>query len=593
MQLAIIKDRGESMRLLREMETIQIDITNACVHECSNCSRMCGNHKKPFMMDFDTFKAAIDSLEDFEGMVGIIGGELTLHPEFEKFIQYAGTKIKERTLHDQYFFAPKKDYMQSVWSYSSVMKQLAKARGLVISSTIPKQYYKHYELITDYFTCFRVNDHSSPSYHQPSMIAYRDLGISDEEFLILRDNCWLHGKWSATINPKGAFFCEMAGALDVLFNGPGGWKIEQGWWKREIEDYKDQWHWCELCGMCLTTCTRDANEEVDDVTETLYKMLEEIESPRLKKDKLHVYSNKEQDERSKKTIGGNYILDYRERLGSAKENLKPIKIDIMTNIELSEARKQADFQNRDWILVSDDYDQEKMSKLTNTISEMFVNLGVLYHVRLTGLKGILFNVNAFSLRGIDVETDIASIWDKEKQYTLEDGFERDPDMDLVFFEEEILKMYKNDAKFMTELEERLLQIDKNKPVLVFMTSQVYNIRAITRLLLEMQYKVHILASSDHKCNLTGLLPETSLHFFENDKFDLEKLEKYTDKLKDRAEFAGALIPTSATADHLIYHDGYNEAIKVARHMKLEIIGIINAKRRFCSIDQLDIGRDTL
>ena len=39
-------------------------------------------------MDFDTFKRAVDSLQDFPNMVGMIGGEPTLHPEFEKFAEY-------------------------------------------------------------------------------------------------------------------------------------------------------------------------------------------------------------------------------------------------------------------------------------------------------------------------------------------------------------------------------------------------------------------------------------------------------------------------------------------------------------------------
>ena len=39
-------------------------------------------------MDFDTFKRAVDSLQDFPNMVGIIGGEPTLHPQFEEFALY-------------------------------------------------------------------------------------------------------------------------------------------------------------------------------------------------------------------------------------------------------------------------------------------------------------------------------------------------------------------------------------------------------------------------------------------------------------------------------------------------------------------------
>ena len=80
------------MRSPANMEFIQIDITNACNMRCSNCTRFCGNHDKTFFMDFDTFKRAVDSMEGFEGVVGVIGGELTLYPEFERFVEYMREK---------------------------------------------------------------------------------------------------------------------------------------------------------------------------------------------------------------------------------------------------------------------------------------------------------------------------------------------------------------------------------------------------------------------------------------------------------------------------------------------------------------------
>ncbi|PWT29253.1 radical SAM protein [Butyrivibrio fibrisolvens] len=71
---------------------VLIDITNACTERCSNCTRFCGNHKKPFFMDFETFKRAVDSMEGFPGLVALIGGEPTLHPEFERFMEYLQTR---------------------------------------------------------------------------------------------------------------------------------------------------------------------------------------------------------------------------------------------------------------------------------------------------------------------------------------------------------------------------------------------------------------------------------------------------------------------------------------------------------------------
>lgn len=40
------------MRSPADMQIIQIDITNACNQRCSNCTRFCGNHKKPLFYGF-------------------------------------------------------------------------------------------------------------------------------------------------------------------------------------------------------------------------------------------------------------------------------------------------------------------------------------------------------------------------------------------------------------------------------------------------------------------------------------------------------------------------------------------------------------
>ena len=65
------------------------------------------------------------------------------------------------------------------------------------------------------------------------MATRKELGIPDEKWIKLRDKCWIQNLWSASITPKGAFFCEVAAAMDMTLNGPGGWPIEPGWWKRK------------------------------------------------------------------------------------------------------------------------------------------------------------------------------------------------------------------------------------------------------------------------------------------------------------------------------------------------------------------------
>ena len=44
---------------------IQIEVTNRCPKRCSNCTRCVQHVRQPFVMGFDTFRKAVDSVADF------------------------------------------------------------------------------------------------------------------------------------------------------------------------------------------------------------------------------------------------------------------------------------------------------------------------------------------------------------------------------------------------------------------------------------------------------------------------------------------------------------------------------------------------
>lgn len=286
------------MKSPKEMQIIQIDITNACPFTCSNCTRMCGHHEKTFMMDFETFQRAVDSLEGYEGCVSMMGGEPTLHPEFEKFALYLKSKYPHLYEENQEtdLLHPVDDYLKTVQDiqlkYTVKRKTKSNKMDVVpapcLYSMMGSSYFKHFELIQDVFKRQVLNDHQHEMFHQPSLISRKDLGIEDEAWIPLRDACWVQNTWSASITPKGAFFCEVAGALDMLFHGEGGWPIEKEWWKREPKDFADQLHWCEICGFACETFTRNANESIDDVSDILYEKLKTVNSPKVKANKVNI-----------------------------------------------------------------------------------------------------------------------------------------------------------------------------------------------------------------------------------------------------------------------------------------------------------------
>lgn len=273
------------------MKIIQIEVTNACGHSCSNCTRFCGHFKKPFFMDYDTFVRAVDSMEGFPGMTGIMGGEPTIHPQFEKLMKYYASKTDGGR---KYANALKPIRNFSQYLVENDMQNIKSKRGLW--SSLGTGYYKNYELIQETFPFQLINDHSHSGLHQTLLVTRKELGIPDDKWIEMRDNCWAQNMWSASITPKGCFFCEVAAALDMLFDGPGGWPIEKGWWKRKPEDFGEQLNWCEFCSAVLNVPRVEAALETDVVSPVIYERLKQIGSPKLNKGKVKIFNVKDYHE---------------------------------------------------------------------------------------------------------------------------------------------------------------------------------------------------------------------------------------------------------------------------------------------------------
>jgi hypothetical protein len=312
------------MKSPADMKIIQIEITNACPKRCSNCTRFCGHHVEPFYMDFETFKRAVDSMKGFDGIVGIMGGEPTIHPEFEKFVRY----FRENFGYDDFSTAcyePTSDFVNHILA-NDYHIDYSNQRGLWTS--VNNKYYEHFELIQDTFGYQLVNDHSNASMHTTLMATRKELGIPDDEWIKMRDNCWVQNLWSASITPKGAFFCEVAASLDILFDGPGGWPIEPGWWKRKPAEFKEQLKWCEMCSAALPMPKRDARQEVDDMSPVWKEKLVQIESPKLKKGLANEFDPKAYKPEEHTIIAEctPYMEDQEQRIGKSRELLLPHQI---------------------------------------------------------------------------------------------------------------------------------------------------------------------------------------------------------------------------------------------------------------------------
>jgi hypothetical protein len=246
------------MRSIIDMDNIQIEITNICHHTCSNCTRLIG-HAKTFFMDFEFFKNAVDSMERYPKMVGIMGGEPLLHPEFEGFCDYLNSKIP-----------PEKC---GLWT------------------CFPETKNKYREIIVKTFGNVFLNDHTRADIlHHPILVSSQEIALDDWIKWYWIEKCWVQNSWSASINLNGAFFCEVAAALSTLQNENDGWEVNNDWWKKTPKDFIGQMEkYCVQCGCAMPLKKRNSTDSVDDISPEMFEKLKN-KSPKIKLGKYEIHN---------------------------------------------------------------------------------------------------------------------------------------------------------------------------------------------------------------------------------------------------------------------------------------------------------------
>jgi len=199
-------------------------------------------------MGLEQVREAMDSLEGYQGNVGIMGGEPTLHPEFPKILNM----LRDRFPIEQ----------RSLW-------------------TMGYKWKEYYDDIQKTFLPENIsyNDHSEDAdvKHHPLLIAIDEV-VEDKDLMFgFIENCWIQNRWSASINTKGAFMCEVAAAMSYWLKWDFGMDVEPGWWKVTPDDeiFKEQiLSYCVNCSGCLPIPFKLKNEGTADLCSPMnYKRL--------------------------------------------------------------------------------------------------------------------------------------------------------------------------------------------------------------------------------------------------------------------------------------------------------------------------------
>ena len=238
---------------IQHMKLIQITITHKCPFDCCHCSQLVPHQPKPFTMTLDEVENALQSLEAYPGHVGIFGGEPLLHPQFPEICKLMQKYVPVKLRRELWTMGAKWD------KYKSIVKE------------------------TFYDEAIAYNEHQrgQPCWHQPLQICIDEV-IEDTALRVkIRDNCWVQQRWSASITPFGAFFCEIAAARAHMVERPIGLPVVKGWWKRPIADYSLQKTLCKSCSACLPMpMIANDSQEWDDVSPVMMKVLKALGSPK-------------------------------------------------------------------------------------------------------------------------------------------------------------------------------------------------------------------------------------------------------------------------------------------------------------------------
>jgi hypothetical protein len=244
-------------------------------------------------MPLETLYKALDSLRDWPTKIGIIGGEPLLHPEFKAI----NALLRK-------FFSKEK---LGLWTSGLPRTALEDPR-------------RDPDILATYgFVAYNPHDAEQVKKcrHQPLTVAIREVVADSSVMWQLIDECWVQRTWCASITHKGAYFCEVAAAQDLLLNdGANAWPIEPGWWKRPPESAafrRQRDTLCPDCGMAIPMERELLIKESEKITPQLLERFRSSNLKRLRDKDVEVYahsfSKEELRENCKTWCPGNYRED--------------------------------------------------------------------------------------------------------------------------------------------------------------------------------------------------------------------------------------------------------------------------------------------
>lgn len=246
----------------RKNDIIQIVLTRNCdVFNCSNCTQLLPFRKDAREMSLGCVEEALLSVAGWPGVAAAFGGNPCTHSRFPEVCALWQKHVPDQRRRGL--------WTNNLLRHGAVARETFHPRGRFNLNAHGNAAAARE--MRRWLPGVPVFGESGRNHHAAMLLDYRDYGIAEAEWAVMRERCDINQKWSAGIyqGPDGkpyAYFCEVAGSLDGVRGECNGVPAVPGWWRQPMEHFRRQVGACcdRGCGVPLRgTGHQDADAAYD------------------------------------------------------------------------------------------------------------------------------------------------------------------------------------------------------------------------------------------------------------------------------------------------------------------------------------------